>query len=495
MTLLGIDIGTTHCKAGLFGTDGRTIKVSVRSTASQMAGSGIEYAAYDPELIWNAVADTVRQVSNAAPDRPVRAVGIASMAESGLLIDRASGQPRSLILPWFDATSQQQVDAIAASEPPLDFYLRTGLRVTHKLSLAKILWLRDRDPSITDGAVWLSVADFIAYRLTGAVGTDYSLAGRTGAFDIARRQWDSGWLARWNLAPEHFAPAHPAGTPVGGVLPEWADLGIPAGTPVAVSGHDHLCAASLAGMEDIFDSMGTAEVIVGSYPSRPLTRDDFDSGLLSGCHVIPGRNYWLGSLSASGGSIEWLRGLLSASTLSYDEISALAETAAKGPTGILYFPYLAGSGAPHSDPAATGAFIGLRTNHTRADIAKAVLEGTAYEMEFIRRAGERMNGGEISCLTVAGGGTRSRVWLQIKADISGCEIRIPAESDMTLLGAALTAASGSGIETSPSFHQAHTAIKPDERHSSSYRHLFAQYLELQGSVRRFHPYSKDHSHP
>lgn len=494
MTLLGIDIGTTHCKAGLFSTDGKTLKVAVRPTASQIVSDRGQYAAYAPDLIWKAVRETVRLVSAAADGRPIRAVGIASMAESGLLIDRATGQPRSHILPWFDSSPRVQIDAIAASETPLDFYLRTGLRVSHKLSLAKILWLRDRDPSITDGAVWLSVADFIAYKLTGALGTDYSLAGRTGAFDLARREWDSGWLARWNVSPEHFAPARASGTPVDGSLPEWAELGIPAGTPVAVCGHDHLCAASLAGPDDIFDSMGTAEVIVGSYPARPLTRDDFDSGLLSGCHVIPDRNYWLGSLSASGGSVEWLRGLLSSTTLSYDEIDILAGSAGKYPTGILYFPYLAGSGAPHSDPAATGAFIGLRSNHTRADIAKAVLEGTAFEMEYIRRAGERINDGEISCLTVAGGGTRSRIWLQIKADISGCEIRVPAESEMTLLGAALTAASGSGIATSPDFRQPLTSIKPGVRHSAHYRDLFEQYLELQAPLRRFRAYLGDHSH-
>lgn len=491
MTLLGIDIGTTHCKAGLFGVEGQTLSVAVRATASQIVNNSVEYAAYDPDRIWQAVRETVRQVAAAAPDRPIRAVGIASMAESGLLIDRATGQPRSPILPWFDATVQQQVDAIAAAEPPLDFYLRTGLRVSYKLSLAKILRLHDRDPAITDGAVWLSVADFIAYKLTGAFGTDYSLAGRTGAFDIARKQWDTDWLARWHLSPEHFAPAQASGTPVGSSLSEWSELGIPAGTPVAVSGHDHLCAASRAGPDDIFDSIGTAEVIIGSYPSRRLTTDDFDSGLLSGCHVIPDRNYWLGSLSASGGSIEWLRGLLSSSVLSYREIDMLAETAAKGPTGILYFPYLAGSGAPHTDPAAAGAFLGLRSNHTRADIAKAVLEGTAYEMEFIRRAGERMNADTISCLTVAGGGARSRIWTQIKADISGCEIRVPAETDMTLLGAALMAASGTGIETSPEIGQPHTRIQPDKRHTSRYQQLLQQYFELQTTVRHFHGYSRD----
>lgn len=492
MTLLGIDIGTTHCKAGLFSVDGETLKIVHHAHKPQIVRDSAEYSVYDPDLMWETVRGLVSQAAAAAPDRPIRAVGIASMAESGLLIDRASGQPRSPILPWFDGAAQPQADRIAAAEAALDFYLRTGLHVSAKLSLAKLLWLRDRNPAITDGAMWLSVADYIAYKLTGAAGTDYSLAGRTGAFDVARQQWDSQWLARWELRPDHFAPAQSSGTPVGGALAEHAAFGIPRGTPVAVSGHDHLCAAALTDMEELFDSMGTAEVMIGSYPARPLTQDDFDSGLSRGCHVAAGRHYWLGSLAASGGSIEWLRQLLSAPALSYDDLNALAESAANRPTGVLYFPYLAGSGAPHSNPAASGAFIGLRARHSRADITRAVLEGTAYEMEYIRRAGENMKGSAIRRLTAAGGGARSRVWLQIKADISGCDIHIPAETELSLRGAALMAAAGSALEMPPVLSQPYRVIKADAHNNARYHPLFDQYAALQPLLRRFDAYAKDH---
>ena len=93
----------------------------------------------------------------------------------------------------------------------------------------------------------------------------------------------------------------------------------------------------------VFDSMGTAETLIGALPERSLTEDDFNSGLIYGCHVASGRGYWLGSLSASGGSVEWLRAQLSHTPLSYDEIDALLANASPEPTGILYFPYLVGS--------------------------------------------------------------------------------------------------------------------------------------------------------
>ena len=138
--------------------------------------------------------------------------------------------------------------------------------------------------------------------------------------------------------------------------------------------------------------------------------------------MIRDHHYWLGSLSTSGGSIEWLREILNDTPLSYEDIMALVNNAPLQPTGIFFFPYLLGSSAPHSDPMARGAWIGLRREHTRADLAKAVLEGTAYEMEVIRQAGERMTDQPITQLIAAGGGTRNTAWMQIKADVSGCPI-------------------------------------------------------------------------
>ena len=243
MTLLGIDIGTTHCKAGVFNREGRTIKIASRPTVTSHAPEG--YAYYDPETLWATITDVIREVAEASPD-PIRAVGIASMAEGGLLIDRRTGQPRTTIIPWFERTPQAQADRIAAATDPEMFYRRTGLHISFKFSLPKILWLRERDPSVTDGTVWLSVADYIAYRLTGEFGTDYSLACRTVVFDIAQKQWDEAWLQQWGLSSEMFPSAYPAGTTIGHTQGT-TEFGLPQGIPVAIGGHDHLCAALAAG--------------------------------------------------------------------------------------------------------------------------------------------------------------------------------------------------------------------------------------------------------
>jgi sugar (pentulose or hexulose) kinase len=492
MTLLGIDIGTTHCKVGLFDLNGSTLKIAKASMVIHYAPEG--YAFFDPETLWETVADMIREVAS-IQSGSIMAVGIASMAESGILVERKTGFPRSPIIPWFDKSAQAEADKIAAKSEPLDFYVRTGLRMSYKCSLAKLIWLRTCDATYTQQTIWLSVADYIAYRLTGVFGTDYSLAGRTGAFDIRNKQWDKKWLEEWELRPDLFPAPHFSGETIGYTIAKWTNLGLPQGVPVGISGHDHLCAAfacSGYSSDQVFDSMGTAEVLMGGFPERTLTEADYLSGLLSGCHVARDQTYWSGSLSTSGGAVEWLRGLLNDEPLSYDELMKLVNDADPQPTGILFFPYLSGSGAPHSDPLTRAAWIGLCSKHTRADLAKAVLEGTAYEMEFVRRSGEKMTGHPIRLLMAAGGGTRNRMWLQIKADVSGCAIQVSQEPDATLLGAALVAGIGCGIYADgESAHASLTrqpmiTIEPNYKRHMIYDALFEHgYLELQAPLRRF----------
>ncbi len=479
MSLIGIDIGSTHCKAGLFAADGRALRIASRPALTHHAPEGWAYI--DPAELWAAVSELLQEAAYRSPD-PVRAIGVASMAESGLLLDPRTGQPRSEMVPWFEPASQAQAEQIRLRSNPLECYIKYGLRPNFKNSLAKLLWLRQRDPRLLDGAVWLSAADYIAYQLCGQLGTDYSLACRSLAFRVDRCEWDAPWLESWGIDPGIFPPARPAGASLGDLPQTLAgSLGIQAGAVVAVCGHDHVCAAFGMGAVkpgSVFDSMGTAETLIGALPVRSLDEADFSTGLLYGRHVAEGQAYWLGGMSASGGSVEWARRLLNDPPLSYDELDSLLDKAPAGPSGILYFPYLLGSGSPHTDPQMRAGFAGLSASHGRADLIKAVLEGTAFELELIRRAGERMTGQAITGLVAAGGGTRSRGWMQIKADVTGCRIQAPDEPEATLLGAALAAGAGAGVYASQA--QALTGIAsrpsqaytPDAGRHERYRRLF-----------------------
>jgi xylulokinase len=490
--LLGLDLGTTHCKAGLFGQDGRLVKVSSRRSQARRLPSGEAF--YDPQEVWKTAAAALREAIDGVPPEEIDGVGIASMAESGLLVDRATGAPRTGMVPWFDPAATPQAELLLRAGDPVERFCRTGIRPNFKCSLAKLLRLREQDPASLAGAVWLNAADYLAFRLAGTMATDPSLAVRTYAFDLGRKDWDADWLTTLQIPPAIFAQLRASGQPVGEVHREAAaGTGLREGTPVAVCGHDHVCAAYAAGAVDpglVFDSMGTAEALVGAFPARPLGEGDYRSGLAYGPHVVRGLHYWMGGLSASGGSVEWLRGILGEPALSYGELESLLAGAGSEPTGILYFPYLSGSGSPHADLRVRAAFVGLKAGHGREALVKAVFEGTAFEVEFIRRRAEEVLGTPIQKLAVSGGGTRNRGWMQIKADVSGCAIEILEMPEATLLGAALLAGVGVGVFSGAAEALAGIArpavevYLPEEGRHRIYRELYKSgFLALQEPLR------------
>lgn len=494
MTLLGIDLGTTHGKAGLFAVDGAPIRLVTHPTMTRQGDGGHPY--HDPEELWDTVAALIREVVTDVNPADVDVIGVASMAEAGLLIDVHTGEPRSPIIPWFDNRSAVQAEDLARAGDAHDTFRRTGLYPNYKCSLAKLLWLRAQDAAVVRGAVWLSVADYIVFRLTGCMTTDPTLAARTYAYRIDEHRWDEPWICALGLDPALFPPVRPSGRAAGTVHRDAAAAtGLATGTPVAVAGHDHLCAALAGGVVmpgRAVDSMGTAESIVGVLPGLSLGDREFRSGLTFGPHVLPGRYCWMGGLPASGGSVEWLRTQLSHEPLSYDSLARLLSDAKPGPSGILYFPYLSGSGAPLPDPHMRAAFVGMTAAHGRADLVKAVLEGTAFEVESIRRAAARVTGVRIEELVAVGGGAKNEGWLRIKADIAGCRLWVPVRAETTLLGAALIAGIGCGtypneaealrvVEAQPA-----TRIDPDPRRHQAYLHWYENgYLALQEPLRRY----------
>jgi sugar (pentulose or hexulose) kinase len=487
-----VDVGTTRCKAVLFDEDGSAVAVASRSTPIRRDKDG---SFYDAEELWGTVASAMEEVAASAGE--VAAVGVGSMAETGLLVDRRTGEPRSIVIPWFDPRSARQGEALGCKDDPLVRFRKSGLRPSFKHGLAKLMWLREKDPEALKGSIWLSAADYVVFRLTGEARTDHSLAGRTYAFDIQRREWDEEWIERIGLDPGLFPVALPAGVPAGGVRSSGV-AGLPGGVPVAVSGHDHLCAALGVGAVRpgvVLDSMGTAEALVGAVEGLDLGEEEWRSGLDFGCHVVPERHSWMGGMRSSGGSVEWMRARLAEEPLSYEEVVALAEEADEGPTGILYYPYLSGGGAV-AGSGALGGLIGLKSEHGRAELMKAVLEGTAYEMEVIRGVAESVTGNLVEKVLGAGGGTRNPIWMRIKTDVSGCRYEVPRTPEATALGAAVAAGIGCGLYGSVGEAVERAApeekdvVIPDEERSRAYRRVYEEgYLRYRSLLDERHAIS------
>lgn len=498
-TLLSLDLGTTHCKAGLFALDGQALYLASLSNPALRSQQG--YAIYDPQGLWRQVELLLTEVeswrrSQGGRWRPPAALGVASMAETGLIFDRERQAPRTAFIPWFETVATPQAEALGQRFDVRERFYSTGLRPAFKYSLPKIVWLKEQQGVSLEDGIWLGVADYIVYRLCGVFATDYSLAGRTYAFHLDRKTWDEETLKILGIPTSLFPQALPSGKPVAGVQPGLEALGLAMGTPVAIAGHDHICGAFAAGLLSrqqgmmVFDSIGTAESLSGVFPERSLGEADYQAGFAFGLYGVPGWLYWLGGLSASGGSIEWLRAILGDPPLNYHDLDALLAVGDEAPSGILYFPYLAGSGSPHANSRVRGAFIGLSAAHSRGDLYQAVLEGTAQEAEFMRRAAERVTGTPVERVLAAGGGTRNRRWMQIKANVFGCPLDVLAQKETTLLGAALLAGLGSGIYPDAQTAANHLVgcglerYEPDAARHEVYRQLYESgFAPLQEALR------------
>jgi sugar (pentulose or hexulose) kinase len=478
---LALDIGTTNIKAGVVDEKGKLLATVIRANRKNQHAQGYVY--YDPHELWRTITSLIREVVAAAGSIPsIRSVGITSMAESGLLVDRRSGAVRTMIIPWFESCDLPQERRIKQEIDAYEQFCQSGLHPSFKQGLSKLLWIQETQPEALNGSVWLSVSSYVAYLLSGKFAEEETLAARTFVYRMDQREWHLPLIRHFGLSESHFPTVVATGTTIGDVLPN-VSLGLGLGTGVAVclAGHDHVCASLTIGQPErgiVYNSMGTAETLVGNFEARALGEDDYQSGLAFGRHPLKNQMFWMGGHSASGGSVEWLRELLDTGALSYSDIMSLLEQVDPGPTGILYYPYLSGCGAPSTNAMAKAAWIGLNARHHRGDMFKAVLEGNAYQMEWLRLEAEKIGREPINKLVVVGGGAKNKHWMQIKADVSGIDLHHPDLPEATLLGAALTAGVGSGVYRS--FEEAMRAVpagslqiyRPDLAKHNQYQSIF-----------------------
>jgi xylulokinase len=478
--LLGIDVGTTNCKALVFDTAGNPRAAASAPTPVYYPRPG--WAEHDPAALWQVVVTVVRQALGQVDPARVRGVAVASMAEAGLLLD-AAGRPLTPLIAWYDSRSDPQYRRWREQFGDERFLPITGNRPNPIFGTFKLQWLRENEPAAYAAAArWLHVADYIAFRLCGVQATDYSLATRTMLFDLPNLCWSDTLIAAAGLRAELLPAAVPAGTLLGGVTPDAAAVtGLPTGIAVGCGGHDHICGALAAGayQEGVgLDSMGTAEVAF-------LPLDALQLGAAGGArcsfnaHVARGKYCVTKGIHSSGAAIAWAARLLDlgdTSAASYDRMQVAAAEAPPGSQGVFFLPRLA--------PIDRGAFIGLTAAAGPAEMARAVYEGLAYEWRAYLEVIEGASGSQARTITLIGGAAQTALWVQIKADVLGRTLHVLDLKESTTLGAALLAGRAAGIfrdEAEALAGLRHTAwvVAPDPRHAALYDRCYrAVYQQL-----------------
>lgn len=441
--VIGIDTGTTHLKAALISADGCIQYLEKINTPLHVRGGR---SWYDPQQIYETVKGQIRQLAARAKDRKdlnICGICLTGMAEAGLVLNRHTGCELTEILPWFDKRPEE-----LSKRPEEDLirrqYRKTGLYNSYKYGIYKYIWLMENRKLDKASSIWLSLSDYIAFRLTGKYVTTAGFAVRIYAYDMIRGSWDRELLERYGLKEENFPSVVKEGEAIGPCVDKEL-CGILNGRPeAAIGGHDHICALYAIAGEDctrIVDSCGTAETYLGLVDKAPLTDADYDRGLVLGPY--PGGTKWffMGNIPSSGQSVEWFRKRRHDDRpqepfLSYEEMEDLLKEIGDKQTGLFYFPFLSGVGTP-----VYRGDIREQLHWNMKDVSvgvslKALIEGIQYQGTWIMEcAGSRLAEDEMQ-LWCVGGAAKSGEWMKIKADILGIPVYVPGMEEAALIGAA-----------------------------------------------------------
>jgi xylulokinase len=476
--LLGLDAGTTSIKAWLY--DARNGQpIAGAAVATPVATPQPGWAEHDPEALWHAAATCIRTALGRAPQaRPIAGLAIASMGEAGVLLDQR-GAALYPIVAYYDPRTTPYVEWWRERIEPAALHAISGQVLRPVFGALKLLWLRDTYPELfVRGRHWLSVGDFLLYRLTGVAATDHTLASRTLLLDQRTRQWSSELLDLAGVSADLFPPVYPSGTVVGQVTALAAErTGLPAGTPVATGGHDHLCGGLAVGVIDhdqALVSLGTAAAVLAPSAEFHGGGNVFAQGLSCYCYVQNERYIVQGGLSTAGAAQAWLARLLrgAAGPEDYDALESAATASPPGARGVVCLPHLRGSGTPERDTASRAAVIGLYEAHGPGDLWRALNESLAAWARQNIQAIEHSTGRPIARLTLIGGTARGALLPQLLADITGREVALPEITEAAATGAALLAGQAVG-HPMPNGREARL-ISPDERRAAWYDRWYTE---------------------
>ena len=421
--IVGIDLGTTACKVTVVRSD--LTPHSVSSPPYRISAPRRGWAEQDP-LAWGRAVDTtlLRALDAAGVSRREGvALSITGQMHSLVLLD-AVGQPLRPAILWCDRRSTAESRMIEQRVPDIEAI--TGNPPLPAFTLPQLLWVRNHEPEILARAVTAMVPkDYLRWRYTGRIMTDWTDASGTGMLDSATRSWSTRVLSALEVEPMLLPPVVDPLTDGGAVQRSPDDSLQSARVTVGVG--DQFAEALSAGLTrpgDMSITLGTSAVVLG-VADHPVPG--------SFCHAQPDTWLRLDSLHAGGKSLEWLRDILAPD----EDLASFIATAGTAPPGahdLLFLPFLMGERGSR-DGGAPGAFVGMTIEHTRKDLVRAVLEGVAFELRRLQEARGTLLPTDV--ITLKGGGARSQLWCSIVSSVFGLPYRTTRRD--AAYGAALTA--------------------------------------------------------
>jgi gluconokinase len=443
MVVIGLDLGTTRCKAVALDPDGTVLASGTGDYPLRTPATG--WAEQSAEEVWAGAVGALRGLLAQLPAaHPVAGLGLSGAMHSLFPVDSA-GAPLAPALTWADQRAAPQAEALrqalgAAARHAL--YARTGCRLNALYYPAKLRWFSQSAPSLFERAArFVALKDWVFWRLTGQWLTDVGLASTTGVLNLERLVWDPEALALAGVGAERLPALAPPDAVGGGLLPAAAAAtGLPAALPVVPGSSDGGAANLGAGAV----RPGQSVVTVGTSGAvrRLAAAPWLDPAERTWCYVLAAGHWFAGGAINNGGlALHWVRERFYpdlAGPAGYERLLQEAAAVAPGAEGVRLLPYFAGERSPHWNPLARAAITGLGLAHTRAHIARAALEGIAFCLADVWAALSPLPQAEpVARLT--GNIARTPIWAQLLADVLGVRLEADEAADASAVGAALLA--------------------------------------------------------
>ena len=493
---LGIDVGTYSSKGVLCALDGTIIAEAKVEHEMSIPKPG--YAEQDADDVWWGDIQKISRelMKYVSIQDKVEGVGISAIGACVLPVD-VEGKPlRPGILYGVDTRAEEQIEKLEkryTRQALVDF---NGTRLTSQAIGPKILWIKENEPSIYEKThKFITSTSYIIFKLTGAYVIDAHTASEFNPLiDIRKVAWDDRYAGEITDL-ERLPKIGWSNEVAGYVTPEAErETGIPAGTPVNFGAVDALSEAVSVGVVDVGELM----VMYGStaffifFIEKPVPTNE----LWLEAGVFKGQYEYSAGLSTSGSATTWFRDNFARELIedqneggknAYEVLAQEAQSSPVGANGLVMLPYMSGERTPIFDPKARGLFTGLSLSHTRGDMYRALLEGTAFAIRMNLEAMQKA-GAEIKYGVAVGGGSSNDLWLQIVSDISGIPQLLPEKTIGASYGDAYLAglASGSidGVDKLKNeWVKIKREIKPNRQNKKIYDEYYALFKDLYVSTK------------
>lgn len=474
--ILGIDVGTTGTKTLLFSTDGKLKGRAYRGYS--LITPTVGFKEQNADDWWNAVTETVRELcSDKTIAQNVIAISLSTQGGTMVPVDAACNALRPAIV-WNDSRAVEQKEMFEQTLGGDDtMYNITGWHLGKSLPALAIRWLNENEPEIfLRSKYFLTVPDYISMKMTGIPAVDVSNAGINQLCNIKQRTYDERLLEFSGIKETQLGNIVQSGDIIGQLTKEAAnEMGLTTNTVLIAGAHDQYAVSLGAG------AFNAGSILIGSGTCWVLTcindTPDFESGLSQSVAASPGKWGSIQSLSSGGVCLDWFRKIISqGEEISYEVLNKELSRRKAAEDGLFFYPFSGKASATKRFQRAS--FVGMDLSHDCFNLALAVMEGVVFQILWMMESFNIKQSKE--GLILSGGASKSPVWAQLVADISGMPVRIPEVADLACVGAAIMAGVGSGIYDSvekayPLFSVKEQVLQPDMDKHQRFISIFNTY--------------------